>query len=136
MTRPSEMWSSEATSLASTSGSRWITRQIPVLSMIRLVTAAAAASATKGSCVCVFLGKLTTAWECGSSTYWNMCMFIEKYRVETTLFHSSGQVYDRNTIVGRERCYTKSRHTQLSGKVRLARSSFPGNEPRDARLNN
>jgi hypothetical protein len=30
----------------------------------------------------------------------------------------------------------KSRHTQLSGKFRLERSSSPGNEPRDARVYN
>ena len=41
-------------------------------------------------CVRVFPGKFTTAWECGSPADWNMCVFIEKYRVETALFHSSG----------------------------------------------
>ena len=30
------------------------------------------------------------AGECGSPADWNMCVFIEKYRVETALFHSSG----------------------------------------------
>ena len=57
MTRPSEMWSSEATCLASTIGSRSITKQIPVLSMIRFGYGRVAASATKGvMCVRVFLG--------------------------------------------------------------------------------
>jgi hypothetical protein len=38
----------------------------------------------------LFLGKFATAWECGMPADWNMCVFIEKYRVETALFHSSG----------------------------------------------
>jgi len=90
MTRPSEMRSSEATSLASTIGSRSITKQIPVLSMIRLVTVAAAASATKGGCVCEYSLGSSPCLECSSPADWNICVFIEKYRVETALFDSSG----------------------------------------------
>ena len=51
-TRPPEMKSRLATSLARMIGSRSITRQIPVPSMRVLVTAAAAPRATNGSSVC------------------------------------------------------------------------------------
>ena len=47
--RPPESTSSEATSLAVTIGSRSITRQTPVPTLIRSVAAAAMASATNGS---------------------------------------------------------------------------------------
>jgi len=38
----------------------------------------------------VFLGKFNNAWECSSPADWNMCVFIEKYRVETALSHGAG----------------------------------------------
>jgi hypothetical protein len=41
-------------------------------------------------CVGVFLGKFTTARECSAPADWDMCVFVEEYRVETALFHSSG----------------------------------------------
>ena len=47
-TRPFESWSSDATSFAVVMGSRSITRQMPVASLIVLVAAAAAISATNG----------------------------------------------------------------------------------------
>ncbi len=47
--RPPEMWSSEATSLAVTIGSRSITRQMPVPIRRCEVAAAIAVSATNGS---------------------------------------------------------------------------------------
>jgi hypothetical protein len=50
--RPFEMLSTDAISLASVIGSRWITRQMPVPRRIRFVTAAQAPNATNGSCVC------------------------------------------------------------------------------------
>ena len=52
--RPPEMWSSVATSLAVTIGSRSITRQTPVPSFSRSVVAAAAPRATNGSSVWLY----------------------------------------------------------------------------------
>ena len=47
--RPFEIWSTEATDLAVWIGSRCGTRQMPVATFRRVVTAAAAPSTTKGS---------------------------------------------------------------------------------------
>ncbi len=54
--RPPDRWSSVATSLAVTMGSRSITRQTPVPSLRRSVTAATAPSATNGSSVWLYSG--------------------------------------------------------------------------------
>jgi hypothetical protein len=53
-TRPLERKSRLATSFAVTIGSRSITRQMPVATFSRVVTAAAVASATNGSWVCQY----------------------------------------------------------------------------------
>src|SRR5258708_7221848 len=49
MNRPPDTWSSEATDFAVWIVSRWITRQIAVASLSRVVTTAAAAKVTNGS---------------------------------------------------------------------------------------
>jgi hypothetical protein len=54
MTRPFESWSSDETSFAVVMGSRSISRQMPVASLMVVVTAAAAIRATKGSWVCQY----------------------------------------------------------------------------------
>ena len=55
-TRPPDRKSSDATSFAVVIGSRWMIRQMPVASLMRSVTAAAIASATKGSWVWLYSG--------------------------------------------------------------------------------
>ena len=47
--RPPDTWSRLATAFAVWMGSRWMTRQMPVATLSRVVAAAAAASVTKGS---------------------------------------------------------------------------------------
>jgi hypothetical protein len=54
--RPPEIWSTVATSLAVTIGSRWMIRHTPVPILIRSVTAAIAASAPNGSSVWLYSG--------------------------------------------------------------------------------
>jgi hypothetical protein len=120
------MRSSEATSLASTIGSRSMTRQIPVLSMIRFGYSRGCRKRHEGVMrVRVFLGQFTTSRECSSSADWNMRVFVEKHRVETAFFNSSGQFYDGKTIVGREYGNAKSRHSQLKGNFRIETFIFP-----------
>jgi hypothetical protein len=78
MNRPPEIISRLATSLAVVIGSRSMMRQIPVATLIRVVTAATAVSATKGSCVCQYssgrsappghgVRRLTGMWVCSGN---------------------------------------------------------------------
>ena len=85
-TRPPERKSSEATSLAVMIGSRWMIRQMPVASLMRSVTAAAAASATNGIVrVAVLARQLPSAWVRGLAAHRDVRVLGQEERLEAAL---------------------------------------------------
>src|SRR5271166_4330693 len=82
--RPFDIWSSEATAFAVWIVSRWITKQIAVPSLRRVVTAAAALNVTNGSITSKYslvsaAAAVTTRLKLGTA----ICLVIQRDTIQT-----------------------------------------------------
>src|SRR6516162_5480267 len=103
MKRPRETWSSDATSLAVWIVSRWITRQTPVASFSRLVTAAAAPNVTNGSITSSQLPAGPRRREAACDR--DVRVLGDPQRVEPALLQRRRQFGRRDRVLGEEdRC--------------------------------
>src|SRR5215472_16700363 len=104
MKRPFDTWSSEATSFAVWIVSRWITKQIAVASLSRLVTAAAALKVTNGSITSKY--SLVSAasprgWVNRRVTSMCECSAYPQ-RVKTALLQRHREIGRRHRIIGEQ----------------------------------
>ena len=102
-TRPPDSWSSVATSLAVVIGSRSMSRQMPVASLIVVVTAAAGHSATNGIVrVPVLLRQLAAGRVRRLAARRDVRVLREPQRLEAALLAGAREVVGADGVVGRE----------------------------------
>src|SRR5215472_9121378 len=107
MKRSFDTWSSEATSFAVWIVSRWITKQIAVASLSRLVTAAAALNVTNGSITSKY--SLVSAasprgWMGEPASHRHVCVLRHPQRIKAALLQRHRQIGRRHRIIGKEDC--------------------------------